>query len=105
LIFAWILKIFFLYLRKLRVMYRDEIIECIQIGYKEAVADRINQDNPDYVPEIHELPDSSDLAQYAREFGIMMGRVGFDLLDEEMYEYILVVLESSGSELTLDDIS
>ena len=52
-------------------MYRDEIIECIQIGYKEAVADRINQDNPDYVPEIHELPDSSDLAKYAWAFGIM----------------------------------
>jgi hypothetical protein len=86
-------------------MYRDEIIECIRIGYEEAVADRINQDNPDYVPEINELPDSSDLAQYAWEYGIMMGREGFDLLDEEMDEYILDVLESSGSELTLNDIS
>lgn len=86
-------------------MYRDEIIECIRIGYEEAVADRINEDNPDYVPEINKLPDSSDLAQYAWEYGIMMGREGFELLAEEMDEYILDVLESSGSELTLEDIS
>lgn len=76
---------------------RKELIECIYIGYKEGM------DEED-MDDVTKLPISIDEAQYAWEFGYMMGREGQIIKESEMDEYLEQILYVCSSKLTLKDL-
>ena len=74
-------------------MKREQLIECIYIGFKDGLTDRINEDNEDYEEcDPTELPISGDEAQYAYEFGIMAAREYMEIDDNLMDEYLEEIL-------------
>lgn len=86
-------------------MRREQLIECIYIGYKDGLTDRINEDNEDYEEcDPTELPISGDEAQYAYEFGIMAAREYMEIDNDLMDEYLEEILCDSDSNLTLESL-
>lgn len=75
-------------------MKRSDIIECIRIGYNDQIHDSYPTD----------LPIDGTEAQYAYEFGVMMAREEFNLVENEMDEYIEQILYDSDSKLEVKEL-
>jgi phage major head subunit gpT-like protein len=83
---------------------KQDLIKCILIGFHEGTQDRLNEDNEDYEGIVSKLPITGDEAQFAWEFGIMMGREDLDIEEEFIDEYLEQILYDSCSNLTIRDL-
>ena len=91
-------------------MKRQDLINCIEKAYKEARLEEANEDNfgtPDYIEDFDPYTHvkGTDEEQYATEFGWMMAREGFELLESEYDEYLEQILYDCDSEYKLEDLS
>ena len=91
-------------------MKKQDLINCIEKAYKEAKLEEANEANfgtPDYIedfdPYSHRF--STDEEQYATEFGWLVAREGYELIDSEYDEYLEQILYDSDSEYKLEDLS
>jgi len=91
-------------------MDKQDLIDCINLGYNEFKLEDTNEEKygtPDYIENFNpytERPISGDEAQYADEFGMMMAREGFKLVEKEYDEYLEQILSDCCSQYKLKDL-
>lgn len=85
-------------------MFKEDLIKCIYIGFKEGKDEIDNEDDEDYDPTPEELPISCIESQYAYEFGYMMAREEMDIIESEMDDYLESILDDSSSKITLKEL-
>ena len=91
-------------------MNKQKLIDYIKQAYNEAKLEEANEDKygtPDYIEDFdpHTTPTSvSDEEQYAIEFGWMMAREGYELVESEYDEYLEQILDDSDSRYKLKDL-
>jgi len=84
-------------------MNKQKLIDYIKQAYNEAKLEEANEDIEDFDP--HTTPTSvSDEEQYAIEFGWMMAREGYELVESEYDEYLEQILDDSDSRYKLKDL-
>ncbi|CAG7580558.1 MAG: hypothetical protein SLAVMIC_00475 [uncultured marine phage] len=83
---------------------KEELIECIQIGFDEMTQEIKHEDDLNYDPDPIELPIEGEEAQYAWEFGMMMAREGLKIEKSEMDNYLKDILLDSCSEHKFENL-
>lgn len=88
----------------MKLLKKEDLIECIKIGYANFIDEEENEDNADYDPPMLKLPIKGVEAQYAWEFGYMIAREFGELDESSIDDYLEQILEDSDSDLTLNDL-